>query len=315
MRQKLQRQQTQLLIPTEHLDNKTGNMSSNNPTLLALPRELRNEIYNYLHCEIRFSGYLRSSPADHTVFSVYLLTENAPLLSVLLVNNQIRCEYLESKCFADLRATILYGLISKTMPDEDEDCPNIDKVLACVHHLTILTHPMAGIIYGGQWLLLPDAVMEKSPNVSSVRFVLETHYVSLETHKSLQALLDKSLAANFPRQRLLIRKTFANMNLNQQGHGYYVSHLGLPQETIVFREGEFFEYEVTSFRVLLYVRENSLPDHRRFDDVLGDLIELAPSSRDEKYAQTKSMAEEFGIVEWVEDVCGEDDTEPWILSI
>lgn len=290
-------------------------MFSNKSTLLTLPRELRNEIYRYLYHEKRCSGYFPGSPSGHSSFTVDLLIENAPLSSVLLVNNQIRCEYLESDCFVALRATIRCGqILFKDMFDKGQICPNFDKALAHVHHLTISTHAPGVSEFSGCRFLLANALMLKALNLSSMRFILETQYLPLEEDKDLQALLRKSLAVGFPRNYVLMPKHIANMSLEQHGHGYYVSDLGLAYNACVFN-GAPDKYDITGFQVLLYARHNALPaSHCRFDDVLENLIELAPGSRDSIYDMEKDLNKEIGVLEWIETVCGKDDTESWFSS-
>lgn len=62
--------------------------------LLTLPRELRDNIYSHLHQDITFKDdYGYSTRLEN---SVVVTIKNAPLPAVLMVNWQLREEYLQS---------------------------------------------------------------------------------------------------------------------------------------------------------------------------------------------------------------------------
>ena len=74
-------------------------MAANPPHLLTLPREIRNQIYSYLHKEVVV--HTQRTPS---VFAVQLRLENVPYMSMLLINSQIYHEYREADCFQNLTA-------------------------------------------------------------------------------------------------------------------------------------------------------------------------------------------------------------------
>lgn len=76
-------------------------MAANPPHLLTLPREIRNQIYSYLHKEVVV--HTRREPS---VSVVQLRLENMPYMSVLLINSQIYYEYREADCVRNLAARI-----------------------------------------------------------------------------------------------------------------------------------------------------------------------------------------------------------------
>jgi hypothetical protein len=73
-------------------------------SLLRIPRELRDQIYSYLHYETSLDPlqYLLLRGYDDT--SSLILT-NAPIVNLLLMHPQIKAEYMESDCFKSLSAT------------------------------------------------------------------------------------------------------------------------------------------------------------------------------------------------------------------
>jgi hypothetical protein len=83
-------------------------MSHTTPSLLGLPRELRDEIYSYLHHETYVQW--QWTPLEMTDLKFLgkqrLELHNAPQLSVLLAHSQLRDEYMESACFKNLSTSI-----------------------------------------------------------------------------------------------------------------------------------------------------------------------------------------------------------------
>ena len=71
------------------------------PHLLTIPREIRHEIYGYLHYEIRIDWHWCET--DHPDYweLADLTYRNAPLLNVLLFHSRLHDEYLDSACFKD----------------------------------------------------------------------------------------------------------------------------------------------------------------------------------------------------------------------
>lgn len=89
------------------------------PHFLTIPREIRDEIYSYLSAEIDVPVNLPRHPVDeanpnHPIANIChnAYIDNAPLVNVLLINSQVRDEYLEAACFTKVRmgfGIYLYG--------------------------------------------------------------------------------------------------------------------------------------------------------------------------------------------------------------
>jgi hypothetical protein len=76
------------------------------PSLLGLPRELRDIIYSYVHTEYLINEWAwrpsRQPSSDWTKGEIH----NAPAPSLLLVCSQLQDEYVQAQCFTDLSATL-----------------------------------------------------------------------------------------------------------------------------------------------------------------------------------------------------------------
>jgi hypothetical protein len=76
------------------------------PSLLGLPRELRDIIYSYVHTEYLINEWAwrprRQPSSDWAKGEIH----NAPAPSLLLVCSQLHDEYVQAQCFTDLSATL-----------------------------------------------------------------------------------------------------------------------------------------------------------------------------------------------------------------
>ncbi|KAJ4314150.1 hypothetical protein N0V94_006609, partial [Neodidymelliopsis sp. IMI 364377] len=70
--------------------------------LLALPREIRNQIYTYLHQPLQFRWEINK----HDVHCATISVSQAPIPSVLQTCTRLRDEYQESPIFRNLSATL-----------------------------------------------------------------------------------------------------------------------------------------------------------------------------------------------------------------
>jgi hypothetical protein len=82
-----------------------GHLGMPPPTLLTLPRELRDMIYSYLHGDVVAFKHWKCPPKDHDRSWAYGKIHNLPLLSPLLVCAQIHDEYAQTG-LENLSATI-----------------------------------------------------------------------------------------------------------------------------------------------------------------------------------------------------------------
>jgi hypothetical protein len=69
------------------------------PTLLNIPREVRDNIYKYLSRSFAF-------PWDDDYYRIDVFVHNVPLVNVLCAHPRLHEEYLSSPCFQNLRITI-----------------------------------------------------------------------------------------------------------------------------------------------------------------------------------------------------------------
>jgi hypothetical protein len=93
------------------------------PHLLTIPREIRDNIYKYLHRELRICTALLESDHDPPIVSIM----NAPYLSVLLVHSRLYEEYKECASFRSSTAEIRikpysnhYGLTNTNLSRQDQ---------------------------------------------------------------------------------------------------------------------------------------------------------------------------------------------------
>jgi len=76
------------------------------PTILTLPREIRDLVYGYLRHDIRYLWPWQRNYRTEDLDIVDMSVENAPCTNTLLVNKQIHCEYQESLNARHFLATI-----------------------------------------------------------------------------------------------------------------------------------------------------------------------------------------------------------------
>jgi hypothetical protein len=103
------------------------------PTLLRLPRELRDIIYIYVHQEVTVKRWSYPFEPSHFIrrryFSTDVVFTTVPILSLLLVNAQLCHEHLETPHFASVSADFkLIGGYDDTseisLPPATEQCFN-----------------------------------------------------------------------------------------------------------------------------------------------------------------------------------------------
>jgi hypothetical protein len=106
-------------------------MAATSPTLLTLPRELRDQIYSYLTHEVQVS----SVTYDRSVFTYMRLNrrtvyaDNAPVVNVLRVHSRLRDEYLQAPCFTGLEITLYIDKATKSESTGQEAIPQLSKTI------------------------------------------------------------------------------------------------------------------------------------------------------------------------------------------
>ena len=83
-------------------------MTTTSPSLLTLPRELRDHIYSYLTQNLNFCVFYDidnlSEVRSEKAFTIHI--ENAPIAGVLLSHPRLHNEYLENPIFKTLTAAV-----------------------------------------------------------------------------------------------------------------------------------------------------------------------------------------------------------------
>lgn len=82
--------------------------------ILNIPREIRNQVYEYLHQPVRVTWEVR----EQTICCTSLEVDQAPITNDFLVCARMKEEYLESRIFKNLAATIRTAPTDPTWEDE-----------------------------------------------------------------------------------------------------------------------------------------------------------------------------------------------------
>jgi hypothetical protein len=113
-------------------------MTSAKPHLLTIPREIRNEIYSYLHQRIKFQDEILMQYAEGSTRDAHLCLENAPLINVLLTHSRLYDEYKESDCFR-IPSAVLNVFYNDHIRDFlSYSMRNVLTTLARMQHITLL---------------------------------------------------------------------------------------------------------------------------------------------------------------------------------
>lgn len=123
------------------------------PHLLTIPRELRDNIYEYLHREAAFYWVVGGSKLHCARVEI----ERAPILNALIVCHRLREEYLESGLYRNLSMFIRTYRCGRR--DEDDDvgddtlsytahaaCIDTDSLRHCVHNCLIYTSQIVSLL-------------------------------------------------------------------------------------------------------------------------------------------------------------------------
>jgi hypothetical protein len=204
------------------------------PTLLGLPRELRDEIYSYLShdvtvnwpcCELLDLGY--------GLDSLNVKIHNAPLLSLLLAHPQIYHEHLAA-CTNALCGTIDMTLIPRVVTSHvDDDAVNerAPVLISLLRHLILFIH----IIIAPQgtpqetrsiWTDIA-AISAKLPHLQTLRVAFANPEAGEPVEHAdirLAYFTDKHSAAKRTKFLPSPPLSIAGLRLRQCGEGYRVMH-------------------------------------------------------------------------------------------
>jgi hypothetical protein len=219
-------------------------MSQPQAHLLALPRELRNQIYTHLIHQLDFT-WDRDMTAPRGNEGDYQLVEpvpvrvpQCPMAHVLRIHPQITAEY------GDMMLRNLEAVMNPSFqnihafnfkPQEGHGNGGSGGVVPHIRHITIFIKLHArstarSLDWGDQLSLLKD-VTEKSERLQTLRLAVRQQYVG-----NAPTVLDKDLGgvllpavfrASLPTEFLpAMPAQIANLALIQRGEGYHVGHGG-----------------------------------------------------------------------------------------
>jgi hypothetical protein len=195
------------------------------PTLLLLPRELRNLIYSYLHVEEE-PGWCETGlfPPTRLLYRVH----NAPFLNVLHSHPRLRKEYLEAieqhgvsvtLCDRDpLQSPHITTSHEKLPIGNHRKLPLNELLTNYIKHILILvvsSHDDVEVWTWNTTQRLVSALVQKAPNLSTLR--IETQYHSatlLQHHNNTYSRFQTSYFMEAPPPRL------ETMQLVQRVEGY-----------------------------------------------------------------------------------------------
>jgi hypothetical protein len=236
-------------------------MAANPPHLLTLPREIRNDIYSYLHKEVVVHNAGTSYPS---ILDVQVRLENVPYMSVLLINSQIYQEYREADCFRNLSAQVdmdlklRYWLRGPVMVRELKL-----SALSFVRHVTIVHKRCIGLGMM-RHVALPDEsgiglgmiekyLGEKMPMLRTVRHLTDAGETSI--------LEDPKLFSEWPLTRFdtdehSLPRTFLGLPLVQMAIAKHVQCFDAKS----YPEGLLL-HTVKTMRLVLYTTEDPYRKH------------------------------------------------------
>jgi hypothetical protein len=166
------------------------------PHLLTIPREIRNNIYTYLHHEAVLGWDWENGQnacKGHILNQIAVRFGNAPCSSVIRAHSRLCDEYIKSAPIQDLSATIeVYpSIYAKANTDKDADVDARARRLASAFQnlrkitifLTYIDASSRKYVPGAEmWASierLAGAIMSKAPRISSIR-VAFNHNSGLE---------------------------------------------------------------------------------------------------------------------------------------
>ena len=80
-----------------HLTHPTRLSEMATPSLLGIPRDLRDIIYGYCHQDIEIEWPWSNRPTS--IYNTELRVKNSPLTTILFVHSQLQAKYVEADCF------------------------------------------------------------------------------------------------------------------------------------------------------------------------------------------------------------------------
>jgi hypothetical protein len=306
-------------------------MATPKVSLLGLPRELRNMIYDHLAKELRFPyGCDKHLDGDRCLCAKSVVeVHNAPLPGVLLTNSQIYYEYLEAECYKALRISIHIGMVSTTLSSEAGASKTTIQLtratLARARHVTMFLdamrlHTLSGNDLWARVVLLTKAVTARTNKMSVLRLAIHRHDEDVEVESSHFDFLAGVIPFPADRRRNFMPSPPSSLNglpLIQRGEGYrlrpedalevrsIVPHSSDHHHIIAGRDWVVY-HAVVKAGVYIYSSEQNSTSYWIKQDVVDEwklpngqvyLKYLQPASDDEK-AKIQNLP--YEIREWKE---------------
>ena len=222
-------------------------MAANPPHLLSLPREIRNQIYSYLHKEMKVHNERES-----TRFNVHeVRLENAPYTSVLLVNSKIYHKYREAACFRELAAVVNIG--TSVWKDSAVSVKELDpSALSLVRHVTIVDK----LFYQKKLERIEKYIRARMPILRTVRhlsvaglptFVEDSNLFSVwpPTHVDTEKHSPTAAFLGLPLAQMAIAKHVEDSDLSEVRYGIF----DIPDISELY-------HEVSTLRLVLYTTDD-----------------------------------------------------------
>lgn len=220
--------------------------STTRPTLLSIPREIRDEIYGYLHKQANVSHRCNVSqviPIRQSI-PVYVRCEIAPVVNIQLVHSQLRDEYRSTMISRGFQATVKFccTLFEKSTANR-LNSSEFETMLQVLKHVTILTNATTSWWHR----IASDFIASKCTRLVSLRFIVSRgiHGVK-KTALTLHHLTVRRGALPDDTTRLKIGK---KVTFRRGACGFQVNYLGSSNITL--------RYKVSHLTMQLYTVEGT----------------------------------------------------------
>ncbi|KAF2821436.1 hypothetical protein CC86DRAFT_104314 [Ophiobolus disseminans] len=144
------------------------------PTLMSLPRELRDMVCSHLYCNIWYQWpwpYFSRHPCKLEVREFVL--HNAPIVSVLLVNSQMHNEYQDSIDSHRVSATIITGYSARARAVENRiyNKNSAQDAFLLIHDLSLFASPSIKTQFWRAMTVLAENLVSDAPKLETLQMV------------------------------------------------------------------------------------------------------------------------------------------------
>ena len=259
-------------------------MTSAKPHLLTIPREIRNEIYSYLHQRITFQDRLYRKLTDGRNLDAVFCFENAPLINVLLTHSRLYDEYKESDCFR-IPSAVLNAYYNDRLRGHASCSMRNVPTLARMQHITLLVSNVRDQAITTSRLFESLTRLGAAP--CCVQFVFSDFRAIIPHVDDLRDLRQSALS-QVPRIALKLPKELGRLSLSCSSGGHRTGYAGYYGGRHYLRIDRVYVYcytqgrsaaTICKFKYLLGVKNwaayptdmlEELPE-----DVRGELVQLA----------------------------------------